>query len=390
MSLASSDNLFFLPLSSSASTDHSGNDGFGGRPRFPDQFVGDQSNLSLQIFSDLNQFPDHFWPVVLTGPCGSGKTTLARSTIERWIRLQESCGHDVAYIPKALVVTANDFVRGMLEAIQTKSVSSYLDRILSHAGVVFDDIDEIANYKKFQPDLVTLLDQFLELKRPVMITSKQSLDSSQDGKIISQLSSRLSGGLTLPVSLPGREARLHLLEWLTKRHAVPLEREQIESLAAKYPLSLPRLNQIVLETKNRISVGAAPVDDSRVNRSDLSRIYKIIVDMVAKQFELDGSLLTSSSRKQTVVMGRGICVYLAREALSASYSSIGLYFGGRDHSTTMHAYRTTADRIANDPALKLMVDGLIVQLHDLASLPNIDVDSFSFASCSGEMRGTQT
>ena len=91
---------------------------------------------------------------------------------------------------------------------------------------------------------------------------------------------------------------------------------------------------------------------------------QLITQLVAKHFELAESELKSKSRKQTTVMARNICVFLARDLLQLSFTKIGHCFGGRDHSTIIHAHKNMAGLIASDPQLSSTVSELKRKLTD--------------------------
>jgi chromosomal replication initiator protein len=79
---------------------------------------------------------------------------------------------------------------------------------------------------------------------------------------------------------------------------------------------------------------------------------------VAKRFNIDEELLRAKTRKQEIVQARQVAMYLAKELTSSSLKTIGLHFGGRDHSTVIHACQTISDDMRHSPALASKVDEL--------------------------------
>ena len=94
------------------------------------------------------------------------------------------------------------------------------------------------------------------------------------------------------------------------------------------------------------------------------RDMQLIIQLVARHFELEEAVLKSKSRKQTTVLARNICVYLARDLLQLSFTKIGRCFGGRDHSTVIHAHKNIVNLIENDPKLFSSVSELRRKLTD--------------------------
>ncbi|MBI3788315.1 MAG: chromosomal replication initiator protein DnaA, partial [Ignavibacteriales bacterium] len=75
-------------------------------------------------------------------------------------------------------------------------------------------------------------------------------------------------------------------------------------------------------------------------------------------FDIPEDLLRAKTRKQEVVNARQVAMYLAKELTNSSLKTIGLHFGGRDHSTVIHAYQSVDDRLKSDPVFKQNLDQL--------------------------------
>ena len=88
-----------------------------------------------------------------------------------------------------------------------------------------------------------------------------------------------------------------------------------------------------------------PIDAAKLTQlfkksdTEVDQLSKLIIKLVAAEYHLKPSELKSNSRKQTIVLARGVGIYLSRILLGASFLKIGSYFGNRDHSTIMHAFR---------------------------------------------------
>ena len=82
--------------------------------------------------------------------------------------------------------------------------------------------------------------------------------------------------------------------------------------------------------------------------NEIESLCNLIIKSVAKEFDLKVSDLKSNSRKQSIVMARGVSVYLNRQLLGVSFLKIGSYLGNRDHSTIMHANRKIEKLISSE------------------------------------------
>jgi len=182
--------------------------------------------------------------------------------------------------------------------------------------------------------------------------------------LIPQLLSRLGGGVTLPVMPPGIDARRQIIDRLSEIHRTPLDPEAAEWVAQRMAVSVPKLNHFFVQLKTELKArntdkGNVPPTNKPVDMMTLGLVFQQdestidamaarIIDAVADEFDMTTTVLCSNSRKQTVVMARGIAVWLLRTMLGISYHSIGTRFGGRDHTTVLHAFQKYDSLINSD------------------------------------------
>ncbi len=361
MTFLADEQLFYLPLKAGISPVFSVAD-----IQLEDWYVGDQANELLRVFSDPSSlsFDRDFFPVVLHGGSGTGKTALAISLANRMAsdaHGESACCH----LPSV------DFARGLAEAIHTKSVDAFFDRILGFQAILIDHLDGLLAYSSALVDFASFLDRLRELKIPCFITCSappELLAGCPDS-----ITSRLSSGLSIALRPPGFKARLAILELLYKKYALPVDLAEIDSLAASHPISFPALNRLVVYMKNDLSLGPlsrepAPLMTSTLSACDSSRsLLDLICSVVADHFDLLPEYLTSSSRKHTTVLARSVAIFLSRKLFSLNYSLIGEYFGGRDHSTILHAYRKIAFLCDSNPDFSRVIDSLWSRCYMLRS-----------------------
>ncbi|MEQ1905588.1 MAG: helix-turn-helix domain-containing protein, partial [Pirellulaceae bacterium] len=385
MSVLASESLFFLPLGNArlgpssllptpTATKSSTVSGMAQINLPIDQFVGDAANLPLKILLDLDRFQPHFWPLVLYGNTGSGKTALADSAV---LRFAQWANPEIAN-PSARLISATDFARGLAESIQTKSVEAFVERLLSYQAIAFDNLEALEHYPAAQSEFVSILDRLLELKIPVIVTMRTAPENC--GGLSATITSRLSAGLSLPVNLPGFEARCHLIAKLAEKYGLGGDEAFAVSLAKKYPLSLPQLNRLVLETKNQRLVESAPTSVARVQstKHELSEVplsdqqkFDLTVKVVSEYFQIAPSVLNSASRKQTTVLARSLAIFLAREVFAFNYSTIGEFFSGRDHSTILHAHKKISKQFLTNSDFSGVVNSLKSSLLEITSSKSV-------------------
>ena len=336
--------LFSLPLSSHESG-----------PFLRDDFVGDDSNIALKYLTEINNLLDSDWPLVLFGPSGTGKTAIGQ-TMSAKLALQSG--------QKALSYTADEFRRRIASSIETGSMQQFRDSICNASVFFIDDLHLLAGHESAQIELAGLLDRLRANNIPTIFAAGEKF---LDGDALSErLASRLVDGLCLQVSAPGYSARRLLFEDTAHSLQIQLSDDELEFLASNLSLTYPRIRSFLSlfatwinsnssSTENRIDNFLA----SWLTKKDASADRaESIIRVVSQAFKLKASEIKSASRKKSVVRSRGVAAYLLRDLLKISYSKIGSFFGGRDHSTVMHSVSKIESDLQTDENFCRQVAGI--------------------------------
>ena len=166
------------------------------------------------------------------------------------------------------------------------------------------------------------------------------------------LQSRLQAGLVVPVVLPGPAARAIILRRLAAARGIEASEPLIEFLAEKMSGAAPVLNAALVELQmgGSVSIEAARRWLADRRREDPS--LREIALATARHFSLRLGDLRSAARRRTLVVARGVAMYLCRSLTRLSLEQIGGYFGGRDHTTVSHGCRRTEDLLQTEPAIR--------------------------------------
>lgn len=328
---------------------------------FLTQFIGDSSNSALKCLVDPNAIRDEFWPLVLYGGTGHGKTSIAMAFANRLAEQK---------MVTPTFFRAGDIVRRYRDAVQTDSIDDFRKRFFTADILVIDDLNLLSGKIAVQTELVKLLDSCFARKKPVIFTL-DCVPGSGEG-LLPQLSSRLVNGLVLPVNRPGQSARRTIATKLAERFGIALDSSATDFVVEHCDFPVPRMTQLFAQLKHSLNPELAdtPLSSDKIKLSlfgdnrHYDRDMQLIIQLVARHFELEEAVLKSKSRKQTTVLARNICVYLARDLLQLSFTKIGRCFGGRDHSTVIHAHKNIVNLIENDPKLFSSVSELRRKLTD--------------------------
>lgn len=323
------------------------------------EFIADAENTLLTtILQPQEIIANGFIPLVFTGPTGVGKSFLATGLVARWSQQDR-----MAVVASC---TGADFCRLFREAIETDAIEEYRSRFRAVNFLVLDDLTELSGKDAAQIELASTIDDLLLHKQIVVVTSRTP--PARLNRFVPQLASRLAQGLELPLKLPGPAARHELIRRLASRHSIQLSDESIALLVESGPHSASGLQGALLQMASESAHDSTRLDPGTVidyltDRQQQSQFtVNSLAKLVARRFRLRVADLKSSSRRQTIVLARGVAMYLARQHTRLSLERIGEYFGKRDHTTVLHACRQIRLRLEREPELKEAVDDIKNQL----------------------------
>jgi chromosomal replication initiator protein len=310
--------------------------------------AGPENVLAGTVVQFLLQGDSQLSPLVIYGPPAVGKTHLALGLAALWQR---------QYPQRSLMITdGNGFARDLALARDTKGLLGFQRRLARIGLLVIDDLDSMPRQHGVQAELVRLLDDSSRQGRSLLITCRD-LPSPRQG-ILPALSSRLLAGLAVPLRLPDVAARTALVNRFASQCGQPLRENQAAAIAARFALPATQLADAVNRMVSDAATQQKTIDDliqsithEAPRPKSLPSLNRIATG-VARHLGVTAAELRGRSRRQAVAHGRATAMYLARELTSLSTTAIGRFFGGRHHSTVVHACYATRQRLESDAALQ--------------------------------------
>jgi chromosomal replication initiator protein len=365
-----------LELRSTASAPVSANhDALGGSPLDPRltfaSFVVGRSNTlahaaARQVAEGRRGDPVMFNPLYIHAGVGLGKTHLLQAVT--W-------AGNAAGERKVLYLTAEKFMYGFVAALKTQTALAFKEALRGIDVLVIDDLQFLQG-KSTQAEFCHTLNALIDAGRQVVIAADRppsDLESLDD-----RVRSRLAGGLVVEMGSLGEELRLGILKSRVAaaraHHASFDVPEQVLDYLARTIthngrdlegainrlLAHSKLNNqpVTLEMAEReVRDLIRPQEPKRIKIEDIQRV-------VARQYNVSRSDLLSSRRTANVVRPRQVAMYLAKTLTLRSLPEIGRRFGGRDHTTVLHAVRKIEALVARDTALSEEVESLKRQLQE--------------------------
>jgi chromosomal replication initiator protein len=217
------------------------------------------------------------------------------------------------------------------------------ENLLSFECLFIDDLQDIVHYKKIQDEMIFIIDAFHERNKPMVFACCDTVASQ--APMDSKLKSRLEGGFIIHLELPDLDIRIQFVQERCRELNLALEESQILEIA-RACRDFKTLSKVMLSllTQRDLSGHQLREDDIRQVIEDhapqpVQCDARAILNAVAEYFDLEPGTLTSGSRTKEVVFARQVAMTLCRQILGHSYAQVGLFFGGRNHSSVLHSVK---------------------------------------------------
>ena len=333
-----------------------------------DNFVSGPANeFAHAVAKRVASWTDgHFNPVVFHGPYGFGKTHLLNAMA--WEAMRAAPDKKVVYL------TAERFLSGFVRAVMDRSTSGFKDELRTADLLIIDDVHFVGGKQSTQEELFHTLTALMEDGRRVVFSADRPPSALTE--VDARLRSHLSAGLVCGIEPADRALRLGILQ----RKLTALSRqlnqnitarpEVLQFLADRFTDSVRELEGALNTLVARAGEGLAKLslDEAQaILRPHLRGAEKrITVDDIQKaaseHFGLKQADLISERRNRSIARPRQAAMWLAKQLTTRSLPDIGRRFGGRDHTTVLHAVRRIEALKAEDPVLTRDLEALIRKL----------------------------
>jgi chromosomal replication initiator protein len=321
-----------------------------------EQFViGDANRFAHAAALAVAELPGQAYnPLFIVGPPGVGKTHLLHS-IGNYIQAYGG-GLTVRY------TTVERFTNEFLEALRAREVDAFKHRYRRNDVLLIDDVQFLESKVKTEEEFFHTFNALHETGAQIVLTSDRP--PRDMAALEDRLRQRFESGLLVDIQRPDPATRLTVLRKRALHDGVDADPDVLRLIADRVTDNLRSLEAALIRVVAYASLTGRPID-AQLADDVLTQLYgrqqeravaaggeatvEHIQDLVAEAFGLTREELLSSSRAARVAWPRQVAMYLAREHTHATLPAIGRSFGGRDHSTVLHAIKRATDRMSTDP-----------------------------------------
>ena len=324
--------------------------------------VGESNKLAYGTALSVAQNPGKLYnPYFIYAKSGLGKTHLLHA-IGNYIVTHSD--------KKVLYITAEEFSNDYRSIINTKNKSenniSYLEAFRKKYRnidvLMIDDIQFLQNMQKSQIEFTNTFNSLYDNEKQIIIASDTSID---DYKYLEdRLKTRFRWGLTESINPPEIELKKNIIRNKIKinNYDLDINEDVIDYIASNCGSDIRNLEGSVLRIvayKATFNIDNVTLDIAKEALQEFvtDKVYRTnsvekIIDIVAKYFNLDGSMLKGKMKKKNVTDARAIAMYLSRIMTDESLQRIGLEFGGRDHSTVIYSHEKISNELKTNIKLQ--------------------------------------
>lgn len=323
---------------------------------FENFVVGDCNEYAYSAAKAISEDPaNSFNPLFVYGGVGLGKTHLLNAighqVKQNWDQANVKC------------INAEQFTNEIINAIREGNTKDFKYNYRNVDMFLVDDVQFLAKTDAAQEEFYHTFNELYEKGKGTVFCSDSPPE--EISKIEERLRSRFGMGLTVDIQPPGYETRVAILQKKANSEGLNVPDDVMHYIADNIHRNVRKLESCLtrLAMKSSLSESSINLEMARDELADLiagstagsDRVITIdeIQTTISDHFNLSISDLKSKKRSRSIAEPRQIAMYLSREHTNASFADIGDRFGGRDHSTVMHAKKKIESTLDEEPESEL-------------------------------------
>lgn len=329
-------------------------------PRYTfDNFIkgeGNQLARAASIAISENTGETSFNPFFIYGGVGLGKTHLIQAIGNR-IKEKDPT-------KKVIYLSSEQFTIEFIDAIQSGNANEFSSFYKKMDALIIDDIQFLIGKEKTQDYFFHIFNTLHQAGKQIILSSDKP---PKDLKGLSErLVSRFQWGLTADIQAPDFETRIAILKNKAQSYGITIPNDILEYMAYNITSNIRELEGSLIKILASASLNSQEIDMALARKAvgeiatgrQMNISIDYITQIVCNYFEVDENKVREKNRKKEVVLARQVAMFLSKKLTKSSLKTIGLHFGGRDHSTVIHACNGIEQLLQNDSSTKGIVESL--------------------------------
>lgn len=328
---------------------------------FDNFVVGNSNEFTHAAALQVSEKPGASYnPLFIYGGVGLGKT-----------HLLHAIGNEVKKKNKSVLYMSSEaFTNDLIFSLRTGKMDSFKAKLRSIDLLLIDDIQFMAHKERTQEEFFHTFNALYNSKNQIVITS-DTLPQEIPG-IEERLRTRFAWGLTADLQVPDLETRAAIIKRKANSDNFDLDEqvalylaEKISSNVRELEGALTRIQAVCSLRKEKASLSLAKETLDKILKTKIVKVsIKDIILAVSNHFGIKQSEILSKKRTRNLSFPRHIAMYLCRKHTTASYPEIGSEFGGRDHSSVIHAANVVGTKLSEDLELQNIIKSLEMLLFE--------------------------
>lgn len=326
--------------------------------RFENFIEGDCNRLARSAGYAVAQKPGitSFNPLMFYGGVGLGKTHLV-----------QAIGNEILSSDRKktiIYVASEKFTNQFIDALKNNNLQDFINYYKEVDVLILDDVQFLREKEKTQEIFFHIFNHLHQGGKQIIMTSDcapKDLKGLQE-----RLVSRFKWGLTADLQAPDFETRMAIIQTKMQADGISIPDEVVEYIAYTVDTNIRELEGVVISliahaslTKREIDLELAKqILKNIVTDIDSEVGIDYIQKTVSDYFKVTQDDLKAKTRKKEIVIARQVAMYFSKDYTNHSLKSIGYHFGGRDHSTVIHAVQSVNDMIDTNAKFRLSIDEL--------------------------------
>jgi chromosomal replication initiator protein len=333
---------------------------------FDSYVIGDNNSFAANAAIAIAKNPGTAYnPFLIYGGVGLGKTHLMQS-IGNYIYGESNA--------KVIYVTAENFTNEFIQSIRDKTTQAFKNKYRYIDVLLIDDIHFLQKKIETQEELFHTFNALYDGNKQMVFTCDRPVSELKN--LSDRLRSRFERGLNVDLQPPSFETRFAILKKKADSRNIHIPNEVIELISKNVTTNVRDLEAALTKLvayaelvgkQITVEIAQQQLKDVFASPKQSNVTMEIIQRVTAEYFALSFNDLKGKKRTKAIAYPRQLAMYIAREITEYSTTEVGMEFGGRDHTTVMHACQKIEERIRSDPTLDSTINTLIRSIKEYSA-----------------------